>query len=452
MPSFSAFVMFLMALGGTLPESDSHEQGEHHNSLRRRRRTSTGKTYIYDENNPYWNIHPSRAIVSTHYFEVPSSGDETDTDANNNPGRASSENDSFERDVDVMDAQVVTASSVAVTTTTATNGGQSSTLTQNNDNNYWAIPEREPSEIDASDNENPYWSIPGRDRTESEMDDSSGGDDPVQSQTIVAETVVNNYITDYDEIDMANAQTTDVSESETSNNIDYNPTSYNKEQQVFVNQCLDLLEAKSVDEKVDRDQYVGFLEELSRGSLKAREFKDLPLFLSMIFFSAGCSHGEDCVDDEPALVVPRSNGQQQVQDKDSRATPQERDVVSMNHVLCHQLVRYPFLEVLMPFQFLIRVSNGLSASELMMVSENESNRGPPIVPNLESALDQALLEGFNCSYSEPYLYKPKMMVGTKRKPVFNGQNRQPQSVDECDFLVEVTVSDAADYRKFPSGS
>ncbi|CAB9507263.1 expressed unknown protein [Seminavis robusta] len=198
-------------------------------------------------------------------------------------------------------------------------------------------------------------------------------------------------------------------------NEDYNLHASNRPQDLFVDQCLTLLEGYSLDGQMDRTSYVQFLMTLSHNSLHAKNFQDLPLFLSMIFFSASCTSGEDCVTQEPAILVhPRGSPENQ-----------------LNDLLCLQLMRFPFLEIALPFQFLIRVANGVSASEVLSV--NETNQ---IVTTLELALDQVLLQGFNCSFSED---QPPRRV----KP--DPKRRQPQPHNACDYAVEVAVEDAADY-------
>lgn len=200
----------------------------------------------------------------------------------------------------------------------------------------------------------------------------------------------------------------------------------------FVQKCLGVLETHaSENDLVSREDYVHFLSDISKGTLKAQTFHDLPLFLSMIFFSASCSHGEDCVTQAPALTIHRS------------LTKGEQD---MNAVMCHQLMRFPFLEILFPFQFLIRVSSEFSAEDFLVKSGSEK-----LVPNLEFALDTALLEGFNCTFGPDdsvavsrQQTKPR---GRKQQIDISG-SRQPQPQDDCNFIVDVTIADAADYRKW----
>lgn len=200
-----------------------------------------------------------------------------------------------------------------------------------------------------------------------------------------------------------------------------------------VQKCLGLLETyASDDDRVSRQDYVRFLSEISKGTLRAQTFQSLPLFLSMIFFSASCSYGEDCVNQPPALTIHRT------------LTKGEQD---MNAVMCHQLMRFPFLEILFPFQFLIRVSSEFSAEDLLVKTGNAK-----LVPNLESALDTALLEGFNCTYTPPgspmIVSRQKNKSRGKRQQIDVGGSRQAQPQDDCNFVVDVTIADAADYRKF----
>lgn len=193
----------------------------------------------------------------------------------------------------------------------------------------------------------------------------------------------------------------------------------------FVDQCLAALEDRAVNNKVNRQQYVQFLRDISKGTLVAQEFKDLPLFLSMIFFTAGCTSGEDCVGEEPKITTA--------------ASPQEES--QLNGVLCRQLMRFPFLEVVFPFQFLILVSDDVTAAELL--AANDTNK---ILPNLERALDIVLVEGLNCSYA-PDEATLRSREGERRQVTPTTQ-RQPQPQEDCDFSVSVSIEDAADYRKF----
>lgn len=208
-------------------------------------------------------------------------------------------------------------------------------------------------------------------------------------------------------------------------------------QNLFVQQCMELLESHAdQDKQLNRAQYVSFLQDISNDSLEVDDFTDLPLFLAMIFFSASCSNGEDCVSNEAAMSI----------------TPVGTRENQMNQVLCRQLMRFPFMEILLPFQFLIRVNSGLSAAELMLLGSEEGDdreadqeedlAATRIVPNLEGALDQVLLQGFNCSYvpGEPIANRRREMPPRQRS-----QLRQPQPQTDCDYVVQVTVEDAADY-------
>ena len=197
----------------------------------------------------------------------------------------------------------------------------------------------------------------------------------------------------------------------------------------FVQKCLNLLETHASENNlVSRGDYVHFLSDISKGTLKAQTFQDLPLFLSMIFFSASCSHGEDCVTQAPALTMHRAP-----------VTKGEQD---MNAVMCHQLMRFPFLEILFPFQFLIRVSSEFSAEDFLVKSGSDK-----LVPNLESALDKALLEGFNCTGDSVTVSRQQTKPRGKKQQLAISESRQPQPQDDCNFMVDVTIADAADYRK-----
>jgi hypothetical protein len=197
------------------------------------------------------------------------------------------------------------------------------------------------------------------------------------------------------------------------------------DQDRFVDECLAVLESKvDVNGKVNRQGYVEALSDISKSSLQARAFSELPLFLSMIFFSASCTSGEDCVTLEPAFTIHSRDSQEH----------------QLNRVLCLQLMRFPFLEVVMPFQFLVRSSSRLTASAVL--AENENN---PILPTLEVALDQVLLGGFNCSHVAPG--GPLPPRATRRSPEERSRRRQPQPQNDCDYVVYATVEDAADFRK-----
>lgn len=194
----------------------------------------------------------------------------------------------------------------------------------------------------------------------------------------------------------------------------------------FVDQCLTALEDAAVNNKVIGNKYVKVLREISKGSLSAKKFNDLPLFLSMIFFSAACSSGEDCVDEEPAMTT-------------ASIPAKEREI---NIVLCRQLMRFPFIEVVFPFQFLIRTSDNVTAEDLM--AQRDSNQ---ILPKLEVALTRVLLEGLGCSYNVSRQSTPRQNPKKDKDPSLQ---RQPQPQDGCDFVVNISVGDAADYRKLMS--
>jgi hypothetical protein len=202
------------------------------------------------------------------------------------------------------------------------------------------------------------------------------------------------------------------------------PKSVNQER--FVDECLAILESNADgNRRINRQGYVDSLSQISKSSLQPKSFSDLPLFLSMIFFSASCTSGEDCVTQEPEITLH------------SRDNPENQ----LNRVLCLQLMRFPFLEVVVPFQFLMRSSSGLTASTILSDNEND-----PIVPTLEVALDQVLLRGFNCTHVEPG--GPLPPRPNKRSPAERSKRRQPQPQHDCDYVVYVSVEDAADFRKY----
>lgn len=284
-----------------------------------------------------------------------------------------------EEETTTTDPYWITLDRAEDTTTTATTMDQQKQ--RNNDNPYWEFPTA-----------NPYWDAP----TTATIAEAAGQKEESTSTT------------DSDRAIVA------TSPAETA----------------FVRKCLGLLETHATDdERVFRANYVSFLQDISQGTLKANTFQDLPLFLSMIFFSASCSHGEDCIAQAPSLTVNR-----QTIDKG------ERD---MNAVMCHQLMRFPFLEILFPFQFLMRVGSQYSAADILKV-DNQNTR---IVPNLEFALDTALLKGFNCSYApgEPTLLVSRQKPRGAPQRLISSANRQPQPQDDCNYVVDVTIADATDY-------
>jgi hypothetical protein len=296
------------------------------------------------------------------------------------------------------------------------------TLTTDQRNTYWDLPADRTHSSNRLDN--PYWQLPSHavNNYDDELETDGG--------TITMEAAIQ-------EIDkfVPALSTTTVAERENKMNDSLEIISRN----IFLEQCLELLESHADDEgRVNKKRYMSFLQELSNDTFKPGDFTDLPLFLAMIFFSASCSSGEDCVDLEPAITIHPPG------------TVVELD---MNQVLCNQLMRFPFMEVLLPFQFLVRLDSGLSASELILMDESkEANEVSQILPTLEGALDQVLLRGFNCSYvpGEPTRHKHKKKE--RMSPHRRSQFRQPQPQNDCDYVVDVTVEDAADYRKYDSAS
>lgn len=207
-------------------------------------------------------------------------------------------------------------------------------------------------------------------------------------------------------------------------------------QDVFVSECLSMLQMVSSSEGqegrevVTEASYLEFLQMISQGHIEITEFKDLPFYLSTIYLSASCSTGRDCISEEPIIVM-----------QDIHATV----------VLCRQLMKYPFLEVRLPFQFLIRTSNDMTAKDIIIVSNDEVQKSP-VTSRLESAISQVLLQGFNCtSAMEQERRKNKSRKPTtsfKKKPKKHQLTRQPQPQHDCDVVVETSINDAADYRKF----
>jgi len=197
----------------------------------------------------------------------------------------------------------------------------------------------------------------------------------------------------------------------------------------FTQHCLNLLDTySSGNNRVSEEEYVEFLQALSQGTFQAQTFTALPLFLSMIFFSASCSSGEDCISQPPQLTL---------QQQEAAAKGQQ----DRNVVLCNQLMRYPFLEILFPFQFLIRVPNRFTAADVLAPDTNDNNRNGGIVRNLEAALDYSLLDGFNCSDTVADVAKPR----GKKQHLIAAESRQPQSQNDCNYIVDVTIADATDY-------
>lgn len=283
-------------------------------------------------------------------------------------------------------------------------------------NSYWDLPPKTDRGRNSQRADNPYWQLPSH---------ANNGELATDADTQEAASPPSVF----DEVDKIMPALSPETSAERGNKL--NESMDIMSQNLFLEQCLILMESHAEDGRLNKQQYIKFLQEISNDTLNTSDFTDLPLFLAMIFFSASCSSGEDCVSQEPAITIHH---------------PQAAEN-GMNVVLCRQLMRFPFMEVLLPFQFLVRLDSGLSASELMMVSESEeSDQVAGILPNLEGALDQVLLRGFNCSYvpGEPIQYTPKRKpkpLGPRRKSQF----RQPQPQTDCNYVVDVTVEDAADY-------
>lgn len=283
---------------------------------------------------------------------------------------------------------------------------------------------------------NPYWRLPWKDYRSSKTQEKSSASTLQQEEEKEARDIYHAaqvYERSSESTLLAPVIDTDRSDMDSGNLRDNLKI---MTQNLFVQQCMELLESHSdKDNRLNRGEYVSFLQDISNQSLEVDDFTDLPLFLAMIFFSASCSNGEDCVSKEAAMSV----------------TPVGTRQSQMNQVLCRQLMRFPFMEVLLPFQFLIRVNTGLSAAELMLLGseegdeeedQNEDVAAKRIVPKLEGALDQVLLQGFNCSYvpGEPIRNRRREASPRQRSKL-----RQPQPQTDCDYVVKVTVEDAADY-------
>lgn len=303
-------------------------------------------------------------------------------------------------------------------------------------NHYWDVPTTTRKVQSTTRQDNPYWQLPPwAIALEASEDDASADDTPDDDPSTTVDSEGKTYLEAEKGGPVADkfvpTLSTATVEERASNTRDGIQL---MRQSLFVEQCLNLMDSHANRDKLNRQSYVSFLQEISNDALTTRNFADLPLFLSMIFFSASCSNGEDCVSEEPAITIHPAG------------SPENQ----MNLVLCHQLMRFPFMEVLLPFQFLIRLNSGLSASDLMVVSEEvsapeEEDDIARLVPSLEGALDQALLQGFNCSYVPG---EPVSQRATRMSPRERSKHRQPQPQGDCDYVVQVSVEDAADYRKF----
>ena len=156
-----------------------------------------------------------------------------------------------------------------------------------------------------------------------------------------------------------------------------------------LDKCVRTLKDVAVNNRVDRQSYVTFLEEYSGRSLIFSAFDDLPLSLVLIFYTAACSAGGigsgggRCGDIDPKIrlnqLMPAGGAE-----PSSVNSP-------LLIVFCTTIKDVAAIQIEFLFQYLIRYSNGMSAQQVLVGSD-----GDTVKDDLERATELVLLDYFDC--------------------------------------------------------
>jgi hypothetical protein len=137
-----------------------------------------------------------------------------------------------------------------------------------------------------------------------------------------------------------------------------------------LDRCTASLEEVAEDGAVGRDEFITFLEDFSGRSLVFQDFLELPLSLILIFYTAACSSGRDCVNQEPVVSVEHVGVSQ-----------------GLLAVFCTSVRDVVVVQINFRFQYQIRYQNGTTLDQLLQGSLKE---------DVEQATELVLLNHFGC--------------------------------------------------------
>jgi hypothetical protein len=220
--------------------------------------------------------------------------------------------------------------------------------------------------------------------------------------------------------------------------------------------CVTSLEEVAIDGKVGREDYLLFLEDFSSSSLTFEAFADLPVPLILVFYTAACSSGRDCINQEPAVSLDHVG-----------ASP------GLLSVLCSSIKDMAVRQIEFPFQYQMQYQgNGVEAEDFLLGGIDGID-----ARNLEEATQLALLENLSCGTNDPHvrelqgasnsnLLLVEDAVGDAMQGIFSApreaqqfrfspeereQRRRIQEnangVSQCDYIVQAQVLNIFEFGK-----
>ena len=219
--------------------------------------------------------------------------------------------------------------------------------------------------------------------------------------------------------------------------------------------CIKTLEGFAVDGEVNQEQYLLFLESFfpsssssSNSEMKFDSFQDLPIELILIFNTAACSSGRDCLNEEPAITL------------DHVTTS-----LGLMASLCSSIKDLSVLQIEFSFQYQFKYqspgNNEIEAESLFDTGINGID-----AKSLEGAIENVLLEKLTCgqdNHSSNILHNHRrrrdsrylrkdtesnsdILMDDEREVTRNLQGHHGTSV--CDFIVDAEIVDATNFSKF----
>jgi hypothetical protein len=170
-----------------------------------------------------------------------------------------------------------------------------------------------------------------------------------------------------------------------------------------LDRCTASLEQVATDGAVGRDEFITFLEDFSGRSLVFEGFLDLPLSLILIFYTAACSSGRDCVNQEPVVSVDHVGVSQ-----------------GLLAIFCTAVRDVVVVQINFRFQYQIRYQDGTMLDHLLQGSLKE---------DVEQATELVLLNQFGCdpNLSQRRMREELFVAKRKADPDNEDPSAKPQT-------------------------
>ena len=156
-----------------------------------------------------------------------------------------------------------------------------------------------------------------------------------------------------------------------------------------LNKCVRSLQDVSVNNRVDRQNYVTFLEQYSGRSLVFSTFDDLPLSLVLIFYTAACSAGGiGSGGGRCGSIDPKIKLNQLMPGGGANPTDGNSPLLI---VFCTTIKDVEAIQIEFLFQYLLRYENGMTTQQVLVGAN-----GDTVKDDLERATELVLLDSFGC--------------------------------------------------------